>query len=148
MQLPPLVSDRFYTESGLHVRVQVPESREAALRSAILSATALQYGDYDSVTFTTAPGTQRYRSCGTGRNAATPDVVDVPCVELTFFLENDVSAAQVIEAIYADHPYEEPVILVQPCLRTRHIRGMDEDNPNRFWNRPGEDWVPGALRDD
>jgi len=54
--------------------------------------------------------------------------------------------ARLIEAIYAAHPYEEPVIFVQPCLRTQHIRGQDENNPNRFWNAPTADWIPTEHR--
>jgi hypothetical protein len=53
---------------------------------------------------------------------------------------------RLIGAIYAAHPYEEPVILVSAGVRTRHITGIDEDNPNRFWNRPTEDWVPTEHR--
>jgi hypothetical protein len=74
-------------------------------------------------------------------------VVEVPCVELSFFLSHDEpKAVQVLKSIYSSHPYEEPVVLVESCLRTLHIRGMDEDNPNRFWNCETEDWVPEQHR--
>jgi len=48
----------------------------------------------------------------------------------------------VIEAIYFAHPYEEPVIFVETGMRTLHIRGLDEENPHRFWNAERADWVP------
>ncbi|NVK16636.1 MAG: hypothetical protein HWE35_20885 [Rhodobacteraceae bacterium] len=138
---------RFTPEEGLRITVQVPETRVQRIVEAVLAVTALKYGDYDRVTFQTAAGVQSFRSLGSGRNAATEAAVQVNCVELTFFLaRNDAGAEQVLEAIYASHPYEEPVIYVAPCLRTLHIRGMDEDNPNRFWNSAPENWVPDAHR--
>lgn len=145
--LPKLASDRFTAEAGVRILVQVPDARASALLDAVLAVDPLAYGDYDRVSFRTASGTQRFRSLGHGRNAAMAEAVGVDCVELSFFLpEDDALCTRVIEAIYAAHPYEEPVLFVQPCLRGRHIRGMDEDNPNRFWNRPPEAWVPADPR--
>ncbi len=113
----------------------------------VLVDNALKYGDYDRVTFRTALGIQQFRSLGSGRNTATERVVEVPCVELSFFIGGDEArAVQTLRNIYAVHPYEEPVIFVEPCVRTLHIRGMDEDNPNRFWNNEAEDWVPEEHR--
>jgi len=147
MPLPKLKNDRFIPEDGLRIVVQVPDAHVQRIIDAVLTAAPLRYGDYDRVTFSTAPGMQQFRSLGSGRNAATETVVKVPCAELSFFLpRDDAGAVRVLKAIYAAHPYEEPVILVTPCLRTLHIRGLDEDNPNRFWNRDAEDWVPQAHR--
>ena len=147
MTLPTLTSQRFNTDPGLRITVQVPEPNLPGIIAAIRVADPLTYGDYDSVTYRSAPGVQQFRSLGTGRNAATEAVAEVPCVELSVFLSDaDAHAPKVIEAIYAAHPYEEPVVFAQPCLRTRHIRGLDEDNPNRFWNAPPADWVPEPHR--
>ena len=147
MTLPEIVSERFTTEEGLRVFVQVPDPHAEEIIAAVCAQNALVYGDYDSVSYTGAPGVQRFRSLGSGRNPARANTVTVGCVELSFFLPCDSAAArEVISAIYDAHPYEEPVILVQPCLRTRHVRGMDEDNPNRFWNRAPQDWVPDEHR--
>lgn len=142
-----MTSDRFTCENGLRITVQVPQSRSAALTEAILKCDPLAYGDYDEVTFQSAQGTQSFRSTGTGRNPATKAAVNVPCVELSFFVSaKGGNASAVLEALYSAHPYEEPVIFITPCMRTRHIRGMDEDNPARFWNAPVEDWVPAEHR--
>ena len=93
-----------------------------------------------------ASGCQQFRSLGTGYNRATNHTVEVTCVEICFFLEqSDTMLKEVVTAIYQAHPYEEPVIFIQNCLRTLHIRGADIDNPNRFWNRQGVDWVPKAV---
>ena len=147
MTLPMLDNDRFVPEEGLRIFVQVPDTHTQRIVDAVLAEDALKYGDYNSVTFQTAPGIQHFRSLGSGRNAATETAVEVPCVELSFFLDPDeVKTVQVLKSIYASHPYEEPVVFVAPCVRTLHIRGLDEDNPNRFWNSDAEDWVPEAHR--
>ena len=39
---------------------------------------------------------------------------------------------ELVAAIYQAHPYEEPVMFSQPCLRTLHIRRHDIANLNRF----------------
>lgn len=128
-------SHRFNTEEGVRVTVQVPAARAQKVLDAVTAVEALKWGDYDRVAFTTAAGTQQFRSLGGGHNPPTPDTVRVACVEVGFFVpKGDARLQHVLEAIYASHPYEEPVILIEPCLRTRHIRGLDEDNPNRFWN--------------
>ena len=147
MKFSQLDSDRFETEEGLHVTVQVPERRVSQLMDAILTEDALSYGDYDRVAFKTAPGSQQFRSLGSGRNIATDREVSVPCIELSFFVNGDrARTVKILKAIYDVHPYEEPVIFLRPCVRSLHIRGQDEDNPNRFWNQAPENWVPDAHR--
>lgn len=147
MTLPKLDNERFLTENGLRIIVQVPATHAQKIVAAVLFDDALKYGDYDCVTFRTTPGIQQFRSLGSGRNTATEKAVEVPCVELSFFLGSDeAKAVQVLRSIYSSHPYEEPVVFVETCVRTLHIRGVDEDNPNRFWNNEAEDWVPEEHR--
>jgi len=147
MTLPKLHNDRFIPQEGLRIIVQVPDTHAQRIVNAVRTEDALRYGDYESVTYKTTLGTQQFRSLGSGRNAATEQVVEVPCVELSFFFGGDeAKAVQVLKTIYASHPYEEPVVFVAPCVRTLHIRGTDEDNPNRFWNSKAEDWVPDEHR--
>lgn len=146
--LPELTSERFTTQTGWRVLVQVPEPDCPRVIAAVIAEDPLVWGDYDRVTFAT-PGQQQFRSLPGGANAATEEAVSVPCLELSFFLSGDAGRLDpVLHAIYRVHPYEEPVILVLPALRTCHIRGVDEDNPNRFWNRETADWVPDAHRSD
>lgn len=147
MALPTLKSNRFTPESGFRVTVQSPDQNIATIVDHVLAEASLKYGDYDSVAFRTAAGVQQFRSLGSGRNTATQEVVEVPCMEISFFLEsNEALVGRVVEAIYASHPYEEPVVFIEACLRTLHIRGLDEDNPNRFWNSAPADWVPEEHR--
>lgn len=143
---PPLETKRFTTETGYELTVEVPEERVDAVLEAALSVTPLKWGDYDRVAFRSAAGVQQFRSLGTGRNAESTDTMTVPCQRVTCFLPGTADIAAVLEAVYHAHPYEEPVVLVTPALRSRHIRGLDEDNPNRFWNRPAADWVPAEHR--
>ena len=147
MIFPDLTNDRFTTENGLLITIQIPTINIAELKAAILEITDLKYGDYDSVTFETEVGKQSFRSLGSGRNIQTANIVSVPCSEVSFFIENDAELTRnVLTAIYNIHPYEEPVILVTPTLRTLHIRGKDENNPNRFWNKKTAEWVPKEHR--
>ncbi len=133
-------SDRFKPQSGHLVQVQVPQSALQSVLDAIYAVDPLSWGDYDHVSFASATGEQRFRGLGTGRNAATDGVLTVYCTELSFFVGGDV--VPVIEAIYSAHPYEEPVIFVQPVTRCTHVAGQDEDNPNRIWNRTEPpDWL-------
>ena len=147
MKLPELDNDRFKSQTCLRVTVQVPENDVQNILDAVISEDPLTYGDYDCVTFRSALGVQQFRSLGTGRNAKTHGVVEVPCCEVSFFLPyGELLAVRVLKAIYRAHPYEEPVIAVEPCVRALHIRGLDEDNPNRFWNSSVQDWVPDEHR--
>jgi hypothetical protein len=53
--------------------------------------------------------------------------------------DDDRLLADVIEAIYQVHSYQEPVIRVQDMLASR-TKGLDDkDNPHRWWNTSG-DW--------
>ncbi len=71
----------------------------------------------------------------------------MPCVELSVFSPaGPDQLIRIIKEIYAVHPYEELVIQVLPALRARHLHGMDEDNPNRFWKRKTADWGPKTHR--
>jgi hypothetical protein len=147
MTLPDLITQRFIPEHGFRIALQVPQTHTQIILDTIMQITSFKYGDYDQVSFTTSVGTQQFRSLGSGRNAPTQSVVSVPCVELSVFVEkDDTLLARVIDAVYNAHPYEEPVIFITNCLRTQHIRGLDEDNPNRFWNTSALNWVPSEHR--
>ena len=147
MTLPQLQSDRFVPQHGHVIAVQVPPPHAKRVLEAICAEDPLIYGDYDEVAFTAPEGVQQFRSLPGGHNPVTQDTVTVGCVELRVFTAADATQLdKILRAIYWAHPYEEPVILVTPTLRTLHMRGMDEDNPNRFWNNPSEDWVPEEHR--
>ena len=145
-----LVSERFSVEQGIRILVQVPESDADAVQQAILSVDPLVWGDYDRVSFTSALGIQQFRSLPGGVNAAMEHEAQVACVELQVFTPaRGAELERILSAIYAAHPYEEPVIQLVEATRTRHVPGLDEGNPNRFWNRSDAEmpeWVPEAHR--
>ncbi|SHI80231.1 hypothetical protein [Wenxinia saemankumensis] len=136
----PAPADRYAIESGTILVVEVPASTATRVRRAIEDAAGLGYGDYDRVSFTSAEGIQRFRTLPTARNPATEDVVEARVLSLRVFLP-DAALEPALRAIYATHPYEEPVILLSPGHRALHRRGLDEDNPNRLWNGPAPDWI-------
>lgn len=139
--------ERYHIETGLRILVQCPAEALPRVEAAVLACDPLAHGDYDRVSFHSAAGVQRFRARGGGRNRATEDTVQVACVEWQIFTTAEGAALDaLIRAIYAAHPYEEPVIHLVPAQRCRHRRGMDEDNPNRFWNRDPADWVPPQHR--
>ena len=141
MTLPDVASGRFTQEKGFHIVLQVPETHVQIVIDAILDVAVLKQGDDDSVAFISISGLQQFRCLVTVRNPNSPGLINVPCLEVSFFLENEPAMiTQVIEAIYDAHPYEEPVIRIQEALRTKHIPGVDEDNPNRIWNARDADW--------
>ena len=139
--------DRYRIESGLRILVQCPAEALPRIEAAVLECDPLAHGDYDRVSFHSSTGLQRFRSRGGGRNRATEETMQVPCVEWQIFTTAEGAVLEaLIHAIYGAHPYEEPVIHLVPARRCRHRRGMDEDNPNRFCNRDPADWVPTEHR--
>ncbi len=141
-----MTTPTYRSEACHHIRVQTPEPHVARLLSAVLTVDPLLWGDYDQVSFATAPGLQRFRTLPGARNRATGEVDAVPCTELSFVVPGQADLTAILTALTDAHAYEEPVIVVTPGLRTLHIRGTGEDSPSRFWNQPAEDWVPPAHR--
>ena len=140
-------TNRYAIQQVFQLRVQTPAPYVPQLLAAISQETNLAYGDYTDVSFEQTDGIQRFKSTGTGRNVQTADVVDVACSELSLFIGDDAMTIEaVLRVLYRVHPYEEPVITLTPTLRSLHVAGMDEDNPNRFWNQPVQDWVPPEHR--
>ena len=139
--------ERYQIETDLRILVQCPAEALPRVQAAVLACDPLAHGDYDRVSFSSAAGVQSFRALGGGRNRATTDTVTVDCLEWQIFTTaQDAALDALLCAIYDTHPYEEPVIHLIPAQRCRHRRGMDEDNPNRFWNRETADWVPPQHR--
>ena len=136
-------TDRYWIETGHLVDVEVPQAEAEAILAAVGRVCPLKHGDFEAVSFASHPCTQRFRVLPGARNASTEAVVEVVCVSLRFFVPSEEGVlSAVLSALYDVNPYEEPVVYVHDVRRGRHRRGADDDNPNRFWNRPTPDWVP------
>ena len=136
----------FRTEACWHVRVQTPAAHVERILAAVTEVHPLDYGPYDNVSFATRPGVQRFRVLPGSRNAPTDAVVTVDCVDLSFVVARTADLEAILQAVMDAHAYEEPVITVTEAVRALHLPGAGDNNPNRFWNRPPEDWVPESHR--
>ena len=97
----------------------------------VLSKSALNWEAYESFSFICAEGLQHFGALSTIVRQIR--LCKYPWIKFCFFLEqSDTMLKEVVTAIYQAHPYEEPVMFSQNCLRTLHIRRPDIDNLNRF----------------
>ena len=128
-------------EKMLLVTIQAPGEDVDRLREAVTAIVPLAMGHYDSNAFHTAPGIEHYRPLEGAAAGAETEIRKRPgTVELSFELPDDQALATcVIEAVFAVHSYQEPVIRIQPILTCRS-KGLDDSaNPHRWWNTVG-DW--------
>lgn len=132
-------------EEMLLVTVQAPAEDIDRLLKAITAVTPLAMGHYDSNAWQSGPGSEHYRPLEGAAASAETDIRKRPgVVELFFELPDDQSLAeQVVEAIFAVHSYQEPVIRIQPILTSRSKGLDDSQNPHRWWNTTG-DWKAKA----
>jgi hypothetical protein len=130
-----------HMESMLLLRFQAPEADVERIMAAVLALTPLIVGSYDSNAYQSAGGVERYRpreGAVAGVEAETRKRPGV--VEVSFRLPVDQKLlADIVEAIFQVHCYQEPFITVEPILASR-AKGLDDSkNPHRWWNTTG-DW--------
>jgi hypothetical protein len=133
----------------LLVTFQAPEADVDRIMDAVVAITPLRMGKYDRNAYQSAHGTERYRPLDGAAAGPESELRRRPgTVEISFELPDDQAlAAEVVEAIFQAHSYEEPVIRIQPILAGRS-KGLDDcANPNRWWNATG-DWKAVPPRDD
>ena len=64
------------------------------------------------------------------------DLYQLPSQQVSFTVPaHEELLAALIEAIFESHPYEQPVILVQPVWSTRFKYTAGRHNPNKWWHR-------------
>lgn len=105
--------------AATHLTVFAPPDHAAAVRAAAGAAAGLRNGAYERVSWTSAPGTERFTPTGdavpargtSGEAAASPSVR----IELTLGPEDDVDS--VVGAVVRAHPWERPVIVLRDVRR-------------------------------
>lgn len=127
--------------------VQAPLDDIDRLMAAVTQVTPLAMGKYDSNAFQSGAGVERYRPLEGAAAGPETEVRKRPgVVEVSFELADDRALVEeVIEAIFASHSYQEPVIRIATILTSRS-KGLDDSaNPNRWWNTTG-DWKKNAAQ--
>ena len=127
------------------VEVGAPPEDVERILEAVTAIDPLAVGPrYDHVSYTTGPGDERYRPReGAAAGAEVAVRVRPGLVILSFEIADEGRLAEVIEAVFQVHSYQEPTIRVRAVLSAR-AKGLDDrDNPNRWWNTTG-DWKAGA----
>lgn len=127
--------------------VQAPLDDIDRLMAAVTQVTPLAMGKYDSNAFQSGAGVERYRPLEGAAAGPETEVRKRPgVVEVSFELADDRALVEeVIEAIFASHSCQEPVIRIATILTSRS-KGLDDSaNPNRWWNTTG-DWKKNAAQ--
>jgi hypothetical protein len=117
------------------VRVQIPPEDVTQVLDAITSVAPLTYGRYEQVAFRSKTGTLQFKPLE-GSKPGQTSLYQLPSDEISFTLPQDEQIlAAVIETIFESHPYEEPVIMIQPVMSTRFKYESANDNPNKWWHK-------------
>jgi len=132
-------------EPMLIVSFQAPTEDIDRIMDRVVEILPLVMGAYDSNAFQSAPGVERYRPRAGAAAGAESELRRRPGIaEVSFQMADDRALlAQVIEAIFQIHSYQEPVITVRDALVSRSKGLDDRDNPHRWWNTTG-DWKKAA----
>jgi hypothetical protein len=129
----------------LQVSVQAPPEDVERIMAAVVALAPLVMGKYDSNAFQSAGGIERYRPLEGAAAGPEAEVRKRPgVVQVGFHLPKDPDLLErVIEAIFAVHSYQEPLITVTHVLVSQS-KGLDDSrNPHRWWNTTG-DWKKAA----
>ena len=138
MDITKLETESATIEGEYLVRVQIPPDDVSRVLEAITNVSRLRYGKYEQVAFRSSTGTLQFKPLEGAKEDAT-ELIEVPCDEVSFTVpQGEGTIAAVIEAIFESHPYEEPVVLIQPVMSSRFKYTSTGNNPNKWWHRP--DW--------
>ena len=108
-------------------RVQIPADDVAQVLDAIINVTPLRYGNYEQVAFRCCRGIQQYKPL-VGSKTGEAELIHILCDEISFTVpKHDEIITAVIDALFENHPHEEPVILIQEVMCTRFKYGQMKD---------------------
>ena len=128
-------------ERQIVLRIQAPPGDIERIMAAVTAITPLVMGSYDNNAFQSAPGVERYRPRAGAAAGSEEAVRQRPgVVEVSFQLDPEPALlAEVVEAVFQVHSYQEPCIFIAEVLVSRSKGLDDKHNPNRWWNTTG-DW--------
>jgi hypothetical protein len=122
-------------ERAYYVIVHVPAADVDKVMKAVVAAVGLEYGKYDQVAYIDALGLELFRPLDGSKAGAQSRASRQPTKIVSFSVAHDTAVLQkALDAVYAAHSYEEPVIYVSEVWRSRSTN-TDESNPNRWWNQ-------------
>lgn len=125
----------FRLERAYLVVVHAPVGDVAKVLKSVADAVGLEYGRYDHVAYIDAVGIEQFRAIEGSKAGPQKQISKEPTKVVSFSVAHDATVLQkALEAVYAAHSYEEPVIYVSEVWRTRSTN-PDEHNPNRWWNQ-------------
>lgn len=130
-----ITGQSYRLEPAFLVNVHVPSEDVEKVLAAAVAAAGLDYGKYDQVAYLDAPGLEQYRPREGSKAGPRVAAERRPTTNLSFSLPRDpVLLKRALDAVYAAHSYEEPVVYISEVWRTRSTN-PDDANPNRWWNR-------------
>jgi hypothetical protein len=139
LDITKLETESSAIEGEYLARVQTPPDDVSRVLAAITNASPLRYGKYELVAFRSNTGTLQFKPLEGSKPVAT-ELIYLPCDEISFTVPQDEGTiAAVIEAIFESHPYEEPVVLIQPVMSTRFKYTSTSYNPNIWWHQSKQD---------
>jgi hypothetical protein len=125
----------FRLERAYLVVVHAPVKDVANVLKSVAAAVGLEYGKYDHVAYIDEAGIEQFRPIEGSKAGVHQELSRQPTKVVSFSVPHDsVVLQKALEAVYAAHSYEEPVIYVSEVWRTRSTN-PDEQNPNRWWNQ-------------
>lgn len=127
------------------VTVQAPAEDVDRIMERVAEIVPLAMGKYDNNAYQSAAGIERYRPLEGAAAGAEAGIRKRPgVVTVSFQIARDQALlAEIVEAIFQVHSYQEPSITVEELLASRS-KGLDDSkNPHRWWNTSG-DWKKQA----
>jgi hypothetical protein len=121
--------------------VLAPAEDVDRVMAKVVEIVPLTMGKYDNNAYQSAAGIERYRPLeGAAAGAETETRKRPGVVTVSFQIARDQALlAEIVEAVFQAHSYQEPSITVAELLASRS-RGLDDSkNPHRWWNTTG-DW--------
>jgi len=130
------------------VTVDTPDGGVEPVLKAIGDGLPLVQGPYDNNIFVREGGYQRFRALSGSHAGAEGTVQQTAASQIVFSIPPDRSLlSKAFDVIFAVHVNEEPTIRVEEVWGSRSKLLDDEDNPNRYWNRPDASAIYGGPVD-